>query len=76
VGTKFEITPLSRAIALQRILAAVVPLHRFTGDRDQRAFVRSLTAFVAAVDVWELSLTPDLSDLSQLGHELGLDPVS
>jgi hypothetical protein len=73
VGTRFAITPLSRVVALQRILAAVVPLHRFAGARDQRAFLRALTAFVEAVDVRELSLTRELGDLSRLAHELGLE---
>ena len=63
VGHRFEIIPIGRALAVSRLLDTLVPLHRFAGPSDQLAFVRAITTFVASVDVFDLTLSPNLRDL-------------
>jgi hypothetical protein len=74
VGDRFEIVPISRAVAVQRLLDVLVPLHRFTGPSDQLAFVRAITTFVGAVEVFDLTLSPDLRDLDRVVAALSGDP--
>jgi hypothetical protein len=66
VGGRLEVTRISRADALRRVLAPLAPLHRFAGANDQQEFVRMVTAFVSSVDVFDLTLSTDLDDLRQL----------
>jgi hypothetical protein len=63
VGHEFAIVPVNRAVALQRILETVTPLHRFVGPSDQLGFVRAITTFVGSVETFDLMLSPDLHDL-------------
>ena len=66
VAGSFEIMPLSRTVAVQRLLHVLVPLHRFTGPSDQLAFVRAISTFVGAVEVFDLTLSRDLHDLDRV----------
>jgi hypothetical protein len=66
VGERLEVVPIGRAVAMRRILDAVVPLHRFAGPIDQQDFVRAITTFVRSVDVFDLTLSPDLHELDRV----------
>jgi hypothetical protein len=70
VGDRLAVAELSRQVAVRRILDVLVPLHRFAGPEDQRDFLRLVTSFVNAVEVFELSLSPDLGDLDRLAARL------
>lgn len=70
VGAELEITDLSRSAALRRIVDSVLHLHRFSGPEDMRDFLGMVTAFVNAVTVYELALSPRLSDLDGLPERL------
>jgi hypothetical protein len=63
VGDRFALVPIGRAVAVQRILDALAPLHRFASAGDQMAFVRAITTFVRTVAVFDLTLGPDLEEL-------------
>jgi hypothetical protein len=64
VGDRVEVAPVSRMEAIRRVLAPVVPLHRFAGADDQRDFVRMVSELVQSVEVHDLQLSRDLTDLS------------
>jgi hypothetical protein len=66
VGGRVEVVPIGRAVAVTRLLEALVPLHRFAGASDQLAFVRMITAFVGSVEVYDLTLSPDLTALDDV----------
>jgi hypothetical protein len=66
VHDRVSVVPISRAVAAHRLLDALVPLHRFAGASDQLEFVRAITTFLAAVEVFDLTLSPDLRDLDAL----------
>jgi hypothetical protein len=72
VDREFVVAPLSRSVALSRVLAPLLPLHRFAGTRDQYEFVRTMTRFVRSVEVYELTLGTDLGELDALAGELGM----
>jgi hypothetical protein len=71
VDVEFAVVPLARTVALERVLAPLVPLHRFAGARDQFEFVRTMTRFVSTVEVYDLTLGTDLAELDVLVGELG-----
>jgi len=75
VGDRFEVIPIGRPVAVARLLEALVPLHRFTGPTDQLAFVRAITTFFGAVDVFDLTLSPDLHELDRVVATLAGDPT-
>jgi hypothetical protein len=66
VGDHCAVEALPRRVALRRILDDLLPLHRFAGPDDQRDFLALVTAFVNAVDVFDLCLSRDLRDLDRL----------
>jgi hypothetical protein len=66
VADRFGLVPISRTIAVARLLDALAPLHRFAGPEDQMAFLRAITTFVHAVDVFDLTLGPNLDELDRV----------
>ncbi len=70
VGAELGIADFSRSAALRRIVDSVLHLHRFSGPDDMRDFLGMVTAFVNAVTVYELSLSPRLADLDGLAARL------
>jgi hypothetical protein len=70
VGTELGIKDHSRSAALHRIVGGILHLHRFAGADDMREFLGMVTAFVNAVTVYELTLSPCLGDLAGLEKRL------
>lgn len=70
VAGALAIHPMRRRDALQRLVAATVPHHRFADGPDRVDLVEQLSALVEATTVAELQLSRDLADLDRLWVEL------
>jgi hypothetical protein len=66
VGHAFTTTPTARVDAVRRILAAVAPLHRFADAADKHDTLRSITTLVRSVEVYDVTLSPDLDQIHRL----------
>jgi hypothetical protein len=66
VADDCRLEALPRSVGVRRILQDVLPVHRFAGPADQQDFLALVTAFVQAVDVFELALSPDLRELDSV----------
>jgi hypothetical protein len=70
VGARYDLSPMTGREALRRLLAALVPHHRFADGPDRREFVDLVTSLVEATAVSRLTLTTDLDDLERVAQEL------
>jgi hypothetical protein len=70
VGQTFAVRTVSRVETLRRLSAPLLPINRFTGDRDRRDFIDFLAGMTRQAECLSLTLTPDLSDLQQLSRFL------
>ncbi|MGH7265594.1 MAG: hypothetical protein ACREMB_12190 [Candidatus Rokuibacteriota bacterium] len=66
VGTTFGITPLSRGMALLKLMQAAGRLQRFVDPTDHGRFLGMLSAFVPTVSAYQLDLSADLRELDRL----------
>jgi hypothetical protein len=66
VGHRLAVTPLTRQAALLSLVRETAWCHRFVDARDYAAYLRYLAGLVDAVDVFDLELSPDLSELARL----------
>ena len=71
VARSFSIRTLTRAETLGRLSAPLLPIHRFTSDRDRHDFIDFLAGMTRQVECFSLTLTPDLADLRHLSKFLG-----
>ena len=66
VDGRFGVRPLAGEEALARLLEPLVERHRFVDGADRAAFIERFAALVERCETWDLSLSPDLSDLDRL----------
>lgn len=66
VGTKWQLTPLSRRAALTRLLGATSKSHRFSTADDYARHLDYFSKLVRAVEAFDLELSPDLNELNRL----------
>jgi hypothetical protein len=70
VGAGYDMSPMPGREALRRLLAALVPHHRFADAQDRRDFVDLIAALVEVTAVRRLTLSTDLDDLERVVREL------
>jgi hypothetical protein len=73
VDAKFAIRPLSRHEALLELIRETKASLRFAGAEDYRTYLDYLRGFAETTRAFRLELSPDLSDLEQLGSFLAAD---
>jgi hypothetical protein len=65
-GGRFAIAPLSRRVALLKLMEAAGKLQRFVDPMDRGRFLALLSDFVATVEPYDLSLSEDIQELDRL----------
>jgi hypothetical protein len=70
LADRFALRRITPEDAVGRMLAPLIERHRFADDKDQESFLDFFVQLVESCDAWELSLSPDLNDLSRLADFL------
>jgi hypothetical protein len=65
-GKSFEIRPMTRSMAVLRLMEAAGRLQRFVDANDRQRFLAMLSDFVPTIKPWALERSDDLEDLEQL----------
>lgn len=71
VGERLAVQPLPRKQVVARLCADLLPTHRFSHAAERLQFFDMLSDFAAAVQPFELELSPRLADLDALTDLLG-----
>ena len=71
VGTELRLEPMSARAVIQRLLADLLPIHRFASDEDRLGFFDSLLELVSGLRRYRLTLSPRLEELGRLEDLLG-----
>lgn len=66
VGEEFSIGRMKGAEALLRMLGMMRERQRFVGTKDRARFLDFFVDFLQSAEVWDVVLSPDLSDLDEL----------
>lgn len=70
VGREFAVRPLAKEEAVARLLAPLTERHRFVSEADEEEFLGVFCRLVESSPTWELTLSPDLRELSRLADFL------
>jgi hypothetical protein len=65
-GRRFAITPLSRGVAVLKLMEEAGKLQRFVDAADRQRFLAMLSDFVPTITPWAMERSDDLGDLEQL----------